>query len=243
MSRSEVEESRDLYQWLTKDEEKQSALSDAFNKARAYTYIQPDLSKLTRAQVDAELPLIQDCLRLSSDDMQALYKIAEDHIDFSPGPSAAEIREALRITYKEDPSKDFPAAYAFTQHDTDKALALEKADEPAIEFAKEFTEQGAGHLQEAYEKIHARYPDFKPEESKVRGFGYTTMGNGDLPRAIEFFQLAVKLYPKSWNVYDDLGEAYVKSGKKKLAIENYQHAHQLNPTAPGPIAALKKLQK
>ena len=68
-------------------------------------------------------------------------------------------------------------------------------------------------------------------------------GKGELAGAINVFKFNVKLYPDSWDVYDSLGEAYAKAGKKKLAIENYQRAHQLNPAAPSPIEALKKLQK
>lgn len=242
MPQREVQDSRDLYHWLNEDDEKQSALVDAFNKARAYAYIQPDPSKLTRAQVDAEIPLIQDCLRLINEGMQGLSEIASVHADFSPGPSNAD-RLALQREISLHPDKDFPAAFAFLRHDLDNARALMRADQPALEFAQETSERGAGHLPDVYEQIHAKYPDFKPNENTVNGFGYIAMGKGDLPGAINVFKFNVKLYPDSWDVYDSLGEAYAKAGKKKLAIENYQHAHQLNPTAPSPIEALKKLQK
>jgi Flp pilus assembly protein TadD len=77
----------------------------------------------------------------------------------------------------------------------------------------------------------------------VNGFGYIAMFKGDLPGAINVFKFNVQRHPDSWDANDSLGEAYAKAGKKKLAIENYQHAHQLNPTAPSPIEALAKLQK
>ncbi|MBE0424859.1 MAG: hypothetical protein IBX66_13150 [Lutibacter sp.] len=39
--------------------------------------------------------------------------------------------------------------------------------------------------------------------------------------AIAIFKINVALYPKSSNVYDSLGEAYLKSGDTLKAIENY----------------------
>ena len=180
MPQREVQDSRDLYHWLNEDDEKQSALVDAFNKARAYAYIQPDPSKLTRAQVDAEIPLIQDCLRLISEGMQGLAEIASVHVDFSPGPSIAE-RFALQRTISLHPDKDFPAAFALFSHDVDNARALMIADQPALEFAQEISERGAGHLPEVYEQIHAKYPDFKPNENTVNGFGYIAMARATWP--------------------------------------------------------------
>jgi tetratricopeptide (TPR) repeat protein len=242
MPQMEVEDSRDLYHWLNEDDEKQTALVDAFNKAGAYAYIQPDPSKLTRAQVDAEIPLIQDCLRLVSEKMQGLAEIASVHVDFSPGPSNAE-RLALQRKISLHPDKDFPEAFAFFRNDLDNAHALMRADQPALEFVQETTEHGASHLPEVYEQIHAKYPNFKPGENVVIGFGYIALRHNDLSGAINVFKFSAKLYPDSWNVYDSLGEAYAKAGKKKLAVENYQHALKLNPSAQSSIDALAKLQR
>lgn len=49
-------------------------------------------------------------------------------------------------------------------------------------------------------------------------------------------------YPKFWNAYDSIGEAYMKAGQKDLAIENYQKSVELNPQNQGGIDALKKLR-
>jgi cytochrome c-type biogenesis protein CcmH/NrfG len=55
------------------------------------------------------------------------------------------------------------------------------------------------------------------------------MKHNRLDDAIEILILNVAEYPKSWNVYDTLGEAYMKKGENQSAIKNYEKALQLNP--------------
>jgi tetratricopeptide (TPR) repeat protein len=61
--------------------------------------------------------------------------------------------------------------------------------------------------------------------------------------AIEAFKIEVQDYPKYWNAYDSLGEAYLKAGQKDLAIENYQKSVELNPQNQNGIDALKKIKE
>jgi cytochrome c-type biogenesis protein CcmH/NrfG len=53
----------------------------------------------------------------------------------------------------------------------------------------------------------------------------------------------VQEYPKFWNAYDSLGEAYLNAGKKDLAAQNYQKSVELNPKNQSGIDALKKLSE
>jgi Flp pilus assembly protein TadD len=59
--------------------------------------------------------------------------------------------------------------------------------------------------------------------------------------AIAVFQRNALEYPQSSNVYDSLGEAYMKAGQKELAIRNYEKSLQLNPKNQNAIEMLKKL--
>jgi hypothetical protein len=61
-------------------------------------------------------------------------------------------------------------------------------------------------------------------EADVNTYGYLLMGQGKLDSALVVFRKNTKDYPKSWNTYDSLAEAYAKKGEKKLAIENYSKA-------------------
>ena len=50
-------------------------------------------------------------------------------------------------------------------------------------------------------------------------------------------------YPKYWNAYDSIGEAYLKAGNKDLATQNYQKSVELNPKNQNGIEALKKIHE
>ena len=54
-------------------------------------------------------------------------------------------------------------------------------------------------------------------------------------------KLNVETYPQSANVYDSLGEAYLVSGDKEKAIENYRKALALDPTMESAKRVLQRL--
>jgi len=101
------------------------------------------------------------------------------------------------------------------------------------------------------EKGIARYHEMKAESRKTRDYniseadinelGYQLLREDLIKEAIEIFKLNVTEYPKSWNVYDSLGEAYMKNGDKELAIENYKKSLELNPDNENGKMILKRL--
>jgi predicted Zn-dependent protease len=68
------------------------------------------------------------------------------------------------------------------------------------------------------------------------------MNQGKIKEAIRIFQLNVEAYPDSSNVYDSLGEGYMKNGEKALAIENYEKSLKLDPANNNAVEMLKKLR-
>ena len=79
-------------------------------------------------------------------------------------------------------------------------------------------------------------------EYELNRLGYHLLEKNKFNEAVEIFKLNVKEYPKSWVVYDSLGEACMKSGNTKHAIKNYKKSIQLNPKNKAGIKALKKLK-
>jgi tetratricopeptide (TPR) repeat protein len=61
--------------------------------------------------------------------------------------------------------------------------------------------------------------------------------------AIEIFKLNIKVFPKYANGYDSLAEAYMVSGNKTLAIENYTKSLELDPNNTNAVEKLNELTK
>jgi len=79
-----------------------------------------------------------------------------------------------------------------------------------------------------------------------RGFnnlGYKLLGEEKFDEAVAVFKLNVEAYPESFNVYDSLGEAYMKKGDKELAVQNYNKSLELNPDNENGKQMLEKLQQ
>lgn len=84
-------------------------------------------------------------------------------------------------------------------------------------------------------------------EKAINQLGYTLLYSlsysGHEQDAIRVFQQNVQDFPQSSNVYDSLGEAYMKVGEKDLAITNYEKSLQLDPKNQNAVAQLKKLKE
>jgi CubicO group peptidase (beta-lactamase class C family) len=85
--------------------------------------------------------------------------------------------------------------------------------------------------------------EYKVEERTLNGLGYVLLSSGQTQDAITVFQRNAEEYPGSGNVYDSLGEAYMKAGQKELAIQNYEKSLQLDPKNQNAVEMLKKLKE
>ena len=84
-------------------------------------------------------------------------------------------------------------------------------------------------------------PDLYVAESEINTLGYRLLSRQQVKEAIEVLKLNVEAYPQSANVYDSLGEAYLLSGDKAKAIENYRRALAIDPTMENAKQVLKQL--
>jgi len=80
------------------------------------------------------------------------------------------------------------------------------------------------------------------DEGTLNSLGYMLLFSRKTSDAIAVFQRNAQEFPKSGNVYDSLGEAYMKNGQKDLAIENYEKSLQLDPKNQNAVEMLKKLK-
>jgi CubicO group peptidase (beta-lactamase class C family) len=119
-------------------------------------------------------------------------------------------------------------------------IKYDRYDSEAIRFARAVKENGPDPAIDEF-RLALRRGDIS--EGFINSTGYRLMGQNKLADAIRIFQLNVELYPKSWNVYDSLGEAYMNRGDKELAIQNYEKSLELNPQNTNGAATLQKLKQ
>ncbi|HEX8349688.1 MAG TPA: serine hydrolase [Hymenobacter sp.] len=92
-----------------------------------------------------------------------------------------------------------------------------------------------------FETVKKKYPELHLTEDFVNNWGYALARQGKVQQAIELFKLNVSLYPRNWNTYDSLAEAYEMAGNRTLSVENYKRSLALNPQNTGAVEHLKKL--
>lgn len=110
-----------------------------------------------------------------------------------------------------------------------------------IALGKTLQKNGVDSCMQQYKKMKASYPIGSLTEGILNKLGYIELNRGDTRAAIALFELNTKMYPASFNVYDSLGEAYMKAGKKDEAIKNYKKSLALNPSNTNAVNILKKI--
>jgi CubicO group peptidase (beta-lactamase class C family) len=70
---------------------------------------------------------------------------------------------------------------------------------------------------------------------------YDLAGIGKVEAGMAILQVAVELYPKVANLYDSVGEFYLKKGQKDKAIEFYNKALQVDPNFENAKRMLEKI--
>lgn len=98
----------------------------------------------------------------------------------------------------------------------------------AFELLDVFSNQGLTAGTDTYKKLK-NDPTYGIKESDMNQVGYQLLQAGKTKEAIEAFKINAETYPKSGNVYDSLGEAYLANGDKNLAIVNYKKSLEINP--------------
>ena len=112
-----------------------------------------------------------------------------------------------------------------------------------VEFYNILNSQGVNAAAKYFYDKHKSDPKIIMfDEIDMNVLGYQFLQNGKVKDAIELFKLNTVAYPKSGNVYDSLGEAYLKDGKKELAIKNYEKSLELNPNNENAVKMLKQLR-
>jgi tetratricopeptide (TPR) repeat protein len=139
--------------------------------------------------------------------------------------------------------KKTPAENGAPPHFMSSSYRAAKGLPPTLDaFRAELGRQGFDRAAQVYAAMHKENPDFKPEEEAIHSWASQLISEDHLPEAIELLKLDLQLFPDSGDGYDSLGEAYMKSGQKKLAIESYKKSLEKNPGNTNARDKLKQLQ-
>jgi tetratricopeptide (TPR) repeat protein len=106
---------------------------------------------------------------------------------------------------------------------------------------KEIKEKGVLAAIARYRQMRLRYPTEYFKERTLNVLGYQQMNAHHVEEAIALFKLNVEMYPRAFNTYDSLGEAYMVHGDRLLAIRNYRKSLALNPQNTNAAEKLKQL--
>ena len=102
-------------------------------------------------------------------------------------------------------------------------------------------ENGIDAAIEQYQRKKANGEYFS--EFEMNTLGYQLLRMNKVNDAIKIFKLNVEAYPKAFNVYDSLGEAYMKNGDDSLAVSNYKKSLELNPRNTNAELMIKQIRK
>jgi CubicO group peptidase (beta-lactamase class C family) len=111
-------------------------------------------------------------------------------------------------------------------------------------FAEVYNRSGIDTAKAFYHRVNMEAKDeydFNNSGSKINSIGHLFLAKDQVEQAIEIFHFNSEVHPKSYIVYDGLGEAYMLYGNNDLAIENYQKSFKLNPQNNIAIEVLKNL--
>ena len=102
--------------------------------------------------------------------------------------------------------------------------------------------RGAQTAMQKYAELKNSSPKDLDENTLIQ-LAYGILFTGKVEDAIQVFKLEVQEYPKYWNAYDSLGEAYMDAKQNDLAIQNYEMSITLKPDNQNGINMLKKLKQ
>lgn len=102
-----------------------------------------------------------------------------------------------------------------------------------------------GNAAEAVRRYRAYRADpryrYVDTEIELNALGYRLLEQKHFDQAIAVLELNAAEYPRSANVYDSLGEAYMLAGREEPAIRNYRKSLELDPRNANARAMLEKL--
>lgn len=89
----------------------------------------------------------------------------------------------------------------------------------------------------------SKLAEFVKGSSELNTYGYSLLRSNQLEKALYVFDLNTKIFPYKSNVYDSLGEAYLKLENYNEALKNYYRLLSLKPDDKNAEEIIEKIKK
>jgi hypothetical protein len=148
-----------------------------------------------------------------------------------------------RVWFTPDVFVEITSADYRAKRDPVLETALRRAREPGLDALASDAERGdTAAVRRGVEAYRANPENrYRNIESDVNDAGYRLLRAGRAAAAVSVFQVNAALFPRSANVYDSLGEALARAGRRDEAIAAYRRALELNPNMFSSRDALRQL--
>lgn len=88
----------------------------------------------------------------------------------------------------------------------------------------------------------SRLAEFVKGSRELNTYGYSLLRSNQLEKALYVFDLNTKIFPYKYNVYDSLGEAYLKLENYTEALKNYYKVLSLKPDDKNASEMIEKIK-
>ncbi len=88
----------------------------------------------------------------------------------------------------------------------------------------------------------SRLAEFVKGSRELNTYGYSLLRSNELEKALYIFDLNTKIFPYKYNVYDSLGEAYLKLENYTEALKNYYKVLSLKPDDENATEMIEKIK-
>jgi hypothetical protein len=108
-------------------------------------------------------------------------------------------------------------------------------------FMSALEQEGAVAAMEVYRASAQPAAIAKPVENVINSYGYRVLRENRVKEAIEIFRLNTVAFPREFNTWDSLAEAYMTNKQNELAIKYYRKVLELRPGDENATRMLKQL--
>ena len=109
-------------------------------------------------------------------------------------------------------------------------------------FMQALETRGAAAALDVYRQSSQQTQIAKAVENVINSYGYRVLREKGAKEAIQVFLLNTETFPREYNTWDSLAEAYLEDGQRDLAIQYYRKVLELRPGDENATRMLRQIE-